>query len=134
MTPTRRDILKAAAAAALAPAALGAEAPPLAIVDTHQHLWDLDRFHLPWLDRAGPLLKRNFLMAEYLKAVEGLNVTRAVYMEVEVAPDQLNREADWIKPLRVVTPGFGLKSPISLLSRKPAPLTMIFPPHDCSRV
>jgi L-fuconolactonase len=96
MTPTRRDILKAAAAAALAPAALGAEAPPLAIVDTHQHLWDLDRFHLPWLDRAGPLLKRNFLMAEYLKAVEGLNVTRAVYMEVEVAPDQLNREADWI--------------------------------------
>ena len=96
MTPSRRDILKAAAVVAFAPAALAADAQPLAIVDTHQHLWDLDRLHLPWLDRAGPLLKRNYLMADYLKAVEGLNVTRAVYMEVEVAPDELDREADWI--------------------------------------
>ena len=96
MTPTRRDILKSAALAALASVALGVDAPSLAIVDTHQHLWDLDRFHLPWLDRAGPLLKRNYLLADYRKAVEGLNVTRAVYMEVEVAPDELDREADWI--------------------------------------
>jgi L-fuconolactonase len=96
MTFTRRHILKAAAAVALAPCVMGAPVQPLVIVDTHQHLWALDKFHLPWLDPAEPLLKRNYLMADYLQAVEGLNVTRAVYMEVEVAPDEFDREADSI--------------------------------------
>jgi L-fuconolactonase len=96
MTLTRRTFLQAIAAAACAPALLNAAEPALEIVDTHQHLWDLDRFHLPWLDRAGPLLKRNYLMADYLKSVEGLNVRQAVYMEVEVAPEQFDSETDWI--------------------------------------
>ena len=28
---------------------LAQEAEPLPIIDTHQHLWDLERFELPWV-------------------------------------------------------------------------------------
>ncbi len=69
--------------------------PALPIVDTHQHLWDLSKFRLPWTDGA-PTLKKNFLMADYLQAVDGLNVTQTVYMEVDVDPAQQSAEADYV--------------------------------------
>lgn len=65
------------------------------IVDTHQHLWDLSRFHLPWLDEV-PELKRDHLTRDYLAAAEGLNVVKTVYMEVDVAPEQQVDEADGV--------------------------------------
>lgn len=63
------------------------------IVDTHQHLWNLDKFRLPWLVDA-PVLARNFLTSDYLAATAGLGVVKAVYMEVDVAPEQQPAEAD----------------------------------------
>ena len=65
------------------------------IVDTHQHLWDLSRFRLPWL-KAGGELTRDFTMADYRKATKGLGVTKSVYMEVAVAPEQKLAEAEHI--------------------------------------
>ena len=66
----------------------------LPIIDTHQHLWDLGRFKLAWLDKAPAVLNRNYLMPDFLDATAGLNVTRAVYMEVDVIPEQQQAEAD----------------------------------------
>lgn len=63
------------------------------IVDTHQHLWDLEKFRLPWLADA-PALARNFLTSDYLTATAGLGVVKAVYMEVDVAPEQQSAEAE----------------------------------------
>jgi predicted TIM-barrel fold metal-dependent hydrolase len=70
-------------------------ARPLPIVDTHQHLWDLGRFRLPWIRRDSPL-NRNFVLRDYLDATHGLNVVKAVYMEVDVAPEQQVAEAEWV--------------------------------------
>jgi L-fuconolactonase len=64
------------------------------IVDTHQHLWDLSRFSLPWIEPGSPLA-RSFLMADYREATAGLGVVRSVYMEVDVAPAQQVAEAEW---------------------------------------
>src|SRR5437016_4237441 len=64
------------------------------IIDTHQHLWDLDRFRLPWLDGV-PALNRDFLLPDYLAASAGLNIAQTVYMEVDVAPDQKAAEAEY---------------------------------------
>jgi predicted TIM-barrel fold metal-dependent hydrolase len=106
--PTRRRFLQHAAAASLCAAAAttaatiaapGADHEPFPVVDTHQHLWDLKRFRLPWLDGAGEVLNRDYLMADYLKAAEGLNVVRAVYMEVAVTPDQRPAEAEYVVDL-----------------------------------
>ena len=53
------------------------------IVDTHQHLWDLDLFRYAWLDSL-PQLNRSFRMADYLVAAKGLNVAKSVHLEADV--------------------------------------------------
>ncbi|MFZ1754559.1 MAG: amidohydrolase family protein [Caldilineaceae bacterium] len=63
------------------------------IIDTHQHLWDIQKFRLPWLAGA-PALARNHLTRDYLAATAGLGVVKAIYMEVDVAPEQQADEAD----------------------------------------
>lgn len=74
------------------------DAESLPIVDTHQHLWDLDKLRLPWLEKGGKL-GRNFVTKDYLAATEGLNIVKAVYMEVDVAEDQKEQEAEQILEL-----------------------------------
>lgn len=70
---------------------------PLPIVDTHQHLWDLTKFELPWTKGADVSpLARSFVSADYLKAIEGSNVVKSVYMEVDVTPSQQSQEADYV--------------------------------------
>jgi predicted TIM-barrel fold metal-dependent hydrolase len=67
----------------------------LPIVDTHQHLWNLRQFRLPWL-KAGGELTQDFTMADYEKATQGLGITKAIYMEVAVAPEQKLAEAQYV--------------------------------------
>jgi L-fuconolactonase len=101
----RRRFLQGAAAA-LAGAAAFADEPKgegvLAIIDTHQHLWDLKKFELPWLKNE-PTLARSYLPADYAKAIGELatskppaKVVKSVYMEVDVALEQQQAEADYV--------------------------------------
>lgn len=69
------------------------ESAVLPIIDTHQHLWDLKKYKLHWV-KPGDLMDRNYLEADYLRAVEGLNVVKTVYMEVDVDPTQHVAESD----------------------------------------
>ena len=71
---------------------IGAE-PLIPIVDTHQHLWDLSKFKLRWLS---PPLDRSFTTKDYLEATRGLNVVKAVYMEVAVPAEQRLQEAQYV--------------------------------------
>jgi len=105
----RRDFLKQSAALTTAAAGLAAEAADPAdvfpIVDTHQHLWDLKKFTLPWLKNV-PELKQSYLMDDYLKVNAELakaagkgtpaKIVKTVYMEVDVAPEQQQAEADYV--------------------------------------
>src|SRR3954471_10826951 len=68
------------------------------IIDTHQHLWDLRKLRLPWLESV-PTLKRSFLPEDYQKATDGLGVVKAVYMEVDVEPSQQVEEAEAVVAL-----------------------------------
>jgi len=69
----------------------------LPIIDTHQHLWDVTKFQLPWHQgEATKPLQRSFVMSDYLEATKGLNVVKTVYMEVDVAPEQQVAEADYV--------------------------------------
>ena len=65
----------------------------LPIIDTHQHLWDLNRLDMPWLESA-PTLNRSYVTSDYLAATAGLNVVKAVYMEVDVTAAQKVGEAE----------------------------------------
>ncbi len=53
------------------------------IIDTHQHLWDLDLFTYSWLDDV-PSLRRSFRMEDYVKAGEGLGIEKSVHLEADV--------------------------------------------------
>ncbi len=74
--------------------ALNAQAV-LPIVDTHEHLWDLTKFRLPWT-KDEKTLARSFVTKDYLTATAGLNVVKSVYMEVDVDPAQQVQEAEYV--------------------------------------
>jgi len=54
-----------------------------AIVDTHQHLWDMDLFRYSWCEQF-PHLNRSFRMPDYMEAAAGLNIERTVYVDADV--------------------------------------------------
>ena len=106
MTLSRRDFVKQSAALALTAgtAAIPSwsladkETPPnlLPIIDTHQHLWDLSKFQPPWLKDAPEILARSYVTKDFVAATAGLNVVKAVYMEVDVDPAQQVAEAEHV--------------------------------------
>ncbi len=67
----------------------------LPIVDTHQHLWDLTKFTLPWL-KPGDALHTQHTTKEYAAATAGLNIVKSVYMEVGMAAADRQREVDYV--------------------------------------
>ena len=95
----RREFLTVAAVAgtaALARTGHAEEKPAmLAVIDTHQHLWDLTKFKLGWLKKGAPL-DGQFTPKEYAAATEGLNVVKSVYMEVDVVEEQQQAEVDYL--------------------------------------
>ncbi len=65
----------------------------LPIIDTHQHLWDLSKLHLPWLAGGGKLAA-NHVLADYEREAAGLNIVNTVYMEVDAEATQRVLEAE----------------------------------------
>ena len=69
---------------------------PLPIVDTHQHVWDLSKVRLPWLQSPSvKQLSRNFDMVDYARATRNVNVVKSVYIEATVHPDDQHKEAEY---------------------------------------
>jgi predicted TIM-barrel fold metal-dependent hydrolase len=68
------------------------------IVDTHQHLWDLDLFRYSWLDSL-PTLNRSFRMGDYLEAAHGLSVTKTVHLEADVDEPHMLAETEYLLKL-----------------------------------
>jgi L-fuconolactonase len=67
----------------------------LPIIDTHQHLWDLSKLRLPWIQNpSAKPLARSFLVRDYDEATRHANVVKTVYMEVNCDPSQHESEAD----------------------------------------
>lgn len=64
------------------------------ICDTHQHLWDLERVQPPWLVNA-PHLNHSHLPSDYIREADGTGIVRTLYMEVDAAPEQQMREAEY---------------------------------------
>ena len=95
----RREFLTTAAAATLLLSSQSDCAAAIAdtpIIDTHQHLWDLNDFRPPWLAGADAKIAAKHDMQDYLAATAKVNVVKAVYMEVDVAEKDQNAEADFI--------------------------------------
>ncbi len=73
---------------------------PLPIIDPHQHLWDLSVVKLSWLaGKDVAKLNRSYVTSDYLAATKGLNVVKAVYMEVDADDEYLDKEAQYVLDL-----------------------------------
>jgi L-fuconolactonase len=71
------------------------------IVDSHVHIWDTDRFPIPWLE-AIPALNKRIWIDDFFTATADLDVEGFVYMQVEVAPPYALIEAQTIASLAEV--------------------------------
>lgn len=73
------------------------------IVDSHVHIWDTNRFPIPWLESI-PALNRRIWIDDYFAATGDLNVEGFVYLQVEVAPPYAIIEAETIAAMAEVDP------------------------------
>lgn len=65
------------------------------IVDTHQHLWDLDKFSYAWT-KGNPTLNRSFRLTDYREATKGLDIEKSVFLECDVDEQFQVDEAKYI--------------------------------------
>ncbi len=102
MSIDRRHFLQLSTAAALATSCTGelfasALSPQnVPIIDTHQHLWDLVQYQPPWLKEADAKIAAKHDMRDYVQETNGLNVVKAIYMEVDVDPADQVKEAEYV--------------------------------------
>lgn len=68
------------------------------IIDSHVHIWDTERFPIPWLEPI-PTLDRPIWLDDYFAATDGLPVEGFVYLQVEVSPPYAMLEAETIANL-----------------------------------
>jgi predicted TIM-barrel fold metal-dependent hydrolase len=103
---SRRNFLVSSAAATAVATAIQAGAAAqestagesaIPIVDTHEHLWDLSRLRLPWLNQSRAAhFRRSYLPKDYDDATSGINIVKTVYMEVNCDPADHEAEADYV--------------------------------------
>lgn len=53
------------------------------IVDTHQHLWDVERFSYSWVESV-PALNHTFNLEDYTNAADGTGIEQTVFVEADV--------------------------------------------------
>lgn len=69
--------------------------PDFPIIDTHLHLWDLERLNYPWLMKSRTL-KRNFLIEDFRAACGRVQVAKMVFVQCDCVPEQAVAEAEWV--------------------------------------
>jgi predicted TIM-barrel fold metal-dependent hydrolase len=69
------------------------------ILDTHQHLWDLDLLNPPWVVEAPEILRKKYDSEAYARESVGLNIVSCLYMEIDMAPEKADFEAEHILAL-----------------------------------
>ncbi len=64
------------------------------IVDTHLHIWDIDKIDYPWLPDV-PQLNRTFTIDDYREATKDFNIEKMVFMQCEADFAQYRKEVDF---------------------------------------
>lgn len=77
--------------------------PAFPIVDTHLHLWDLQRLRYPWLASV-PMLNKHHLIEDYRRACGPVAVAKMVFLQCECDFAQFQEEADWVTEVSRVDP------------------------------
>ena len=68
------------------------------IVDTHQHLWELDRLSYSW-PASNPVLNRSFTLSDYREQSAGLGINQTVFVEADIDEPFILDEVSYIESL-----------------------------------
>lgn len=68
------------------------------IIDTHQHLWDIDRFTYSWCQDV-EVLNRSFLPNDYSAAIQNIGTQKSVFIEADVDEGFMLDETRWVLSL-----------------------------------
>lgn len=68
------------------------------IVDTHLHLWDIEKFYYPWLE-GQDYLKRTFTINDYRQDTLGIDIEKMVFVECDVDRSLYLEEVDYISDI-----------------------------------
>lgn len=68
------------------------------IIDTHQHLWDVENLEYPWLE-GFDLLQQKYTPQDYREAVDSLNVVKSVHVEGDPAETHVVQEVEWLSQI-----------------------------------
>jgi L-fuconolactonase len=74
------------------------------IIDTHLHIWDIDRIDYPWLADA-PAINRSHLPADYRAATAGIPIEKMVFVQCEADFAQYQAEVEWVTEQAREEPG-----------------------------
>jgi predicted TIM-barrel fold metal-dependent hydrolase len=81
---------------------------PLPIIDAHQHFWNLDRNHHPWLSDPGQIafrygdyspLRRSYLPIDFHADTARHSIVGTIHIEAEFDPADPVGETDWLTAL-----------------------------------
>ena len=72
-----------------------AQPPGDGIVDSHHHLWDLNRLNYEWITPALPVLRRNYLPQDLQPLLEKNGVAQTVVVQAHESVE----EAEWLLEL-----------------------------------
>jgi len=68
------------------------------IVDTHQHLWDLEKLPYSWTARSEKF-NRSFRLEDYYEATEGIDIIKTVHVEADIDETHILDETRYILSL-----------------------------------
>jgi L-fuconolactonase len=70
----------------------------ISIIDSHVHFWDPSKLKYDWIESAGAL-NHPFLLTDYHKATEGIEVDKMVFVECNCQPGSNEEEVKWVQDL-----------------------------------
>lgn len=66
------------------------------IIDTHLHLWNINRISYPWLDEV-PAIKKTFLIEDYQQAAKDFEITNMVFVQCDCVAEQSLEEISFVR-------------------------------------
>jgi len=70
------------------------------IIDTHIHLWDLQKHSYDWIKSASvEKLKENYVLENFLQDSNSLNVEKAVHVQAEINTNLNIQETKWLQSI-----------------------------------
>ena len=68
------------------------------VIDTHVHVWNLERFRYPWLDDCA-CINRTFLLKDFDEARKNIEIEKMVFVQCECLPSQHLDELRWFQSM-----------------------------------